>query len=385
MYTVRPFCRLICVPLVLAMASCGFPLLQQGEPDFNTAILLPGAATATLSTTTPAVIPAQTEPTRSPGMHGLVPSFAPASCAAPLNAAVSQDQVKQCVYEVKALIDDHYREYRITLHHFVDDGAAAFDIGSLGLNAVGTLVGATGVKTTMSALAGALTGTKSIVNEDVLMKTAIEVVINQMDTDRQTQFNVMLGEMQGGNYTLAQAKDDLLIYFGDGTFDHALVSLQTQTAAIGAACKAATDQAKVNASQTTTATPSTSTSNSANGCQPTATSPSGPQVVKFSGLAAALTAPNPTLSIKVIAIVAASDNSVVIALSVPAANVLSVTVEGAPAVPPSNSVTLTKQQLSTGSKTVTFNLQNLAAPSTIAVTANGQTTGLQTLGSVPVQ
>jgi hypothetical protein len=108
-------------------------------------------------------------------------------------------------------------------------------------------------------------------------------------------------------------------------------------------------------------------------------------VVKFSGLAAALTAPNPTLSIKVIAIVAASDNSVVIALSVPAANVLSVTVEGAPAVPPSNSVTLTKQQLSTGSKTVTFNLQNLAAPSTIAVTANGQTTGLQTLGSVPVQ
>jgi hypothetical protein len=179
----------------------------------------------------------------------------PAAAATPdypaaLPPAASAPDVAKCVYAVKAIIDDLYREYRITLHHFADDGNAAADITVLGLTTAATGPVGTTAKTILSGVATLVGGTKSIINQDLLFQKAIEDVINQMDIDRDTQFNTMLGQMKGTSYSIEQAKADLLEYFAAGTWDHAIVSLQTTVAAKKNDCKVQTDANKVNAAAT---------------------------------------------------------------------------------------------------------------------------------------
>lgn len=216
--------------LLLCVGGCGAQQLTQGEPNFNTAILLPSPAAAS----------------RDPAKLGLTPAQPPPECTA---AAADVDK---CVYAVKAIIDDQYREYRITLHHLADDGNAAADIGVLGLTTAATSPVSTAAKTILSGLGTVLGGSKTILNQDLLYKQTIEIVINQMDADRNRQFTLMLAEMNGGKYTLEQAKDDLLAYFAAGTWDHAVTSLQSKTAANQANCAAQADAAKLAKSQSPT-------------------------------------------------------------------------------------------------------------------------------------
>jgi hypothetical protein len=84
----------------------------------------------------------------------------------------------------------------------------------------------------------------------------------------------MVQEMTGSpaNYGFNEAMDDLLKYYAYGTWDHAMTSLQTATAANANACKGAVAKAKV-AAATDTVTPASSTTNA---CNPT-TSPSTTQ------------------------------------------------------------------------------------------------------------
>jgi hypothetical protein len=230
-------CRYLAIPLLLLLAGCGAQVLKEGEPNFNTAILLPYPNDPSVSA-------------RNIGTLGLTPATLPVVCQVP--AAPAAVNVSNCVWAVKAIIDDLYREYRITLHHFADDGNAAADISVLGLTTAATGPIGSSTKTILSGVATLIGGSKSILNQDLLFQKAIEDVINQMDIDRDTQFTTMLHEMQGDNYPIEQAKADLLEYFADGTWDHAIVSLQTTVAAKKAACKAQTDATKVNVAQGTT-------------------------------------------------------------------------------------------------------------------------------------
>ncbi len=416
--SIRPaaYRSIVCL-LALVLTSCGFRLLQQGEPDFNTAILLPGNATAqtdsvrgtqlltpttlpkscqtaeTTSTVTATTATATTGGTPAAGSPAVgTPATTPTTrmttqTRTTADDTASQAKVIQCVYEVKALIDDHYREYRITLHHFVDDGNAALDFGNLGLSTAATLIGAPGVKTTLSAFGTLLTGSKSVVNEDVLMRAAVESIINQMDADRQQQFGIMVAEMKGPSYILAQAKDDLLIYFADGTFDHALVSMQTLTAANSGACKSETDRAKVQAAQGTNPT----LANTAGGCltsEPVAGPPTVGVTVDIPSTLTA-TAGEAALTVNVTGI---TDDSVTITLSnVTPDQVEDVQVNGASQKPAASAAVTVRSAgfpNASGKGSVVFKLQNLTASESIDVIAKGrkgtQDTGPTTLKTVSV-
>lgn len=240
------------VVLAISLFGCGGQQLSQGEPNFNTGILLSDPAAAARNATA----------------LGLTPKEAPKECDVPSTA--TQDQVRACVYAVKALIDDQYREYRITLHHFADQGNAAADITVLGLTTAATGPISSVAKTVLSGLGTIVGGSKSILNQDLLYKQTIEIVISQMDADRDRRFTLMLKEMSGSNYTLGAAKDDLLAYFAAGTWDNALTTLQSKVAANQANCQVEINAAKLKSSQGNGGTPPSAISSFA--C-PTAVSP----------------------------------------------------------------------------------------------------------------
>ena len=248
--------RYFMLPLLLLLAGCGTQVLMQGEPNFNTAILLPYppaqakiAASRDVETLdlVPKVLPAECPSAAA----AATPDKPPLPVPNPAPPAATLQDVEKCVYAVKAIIDDLYREYRITLHHFADDGNAAADITVLGLTTAATGPVGTTAKTILSGFATFVGGSKSILNQDLLYQKAIEDIINQMDIDRDTQFKTMLQQIQGSKYTMEQAKADLLEYFAAGTWDHAIVSLQTTVAAKKANCKAQTDATKVAVAQGT--------------------------------------------------------------------------------------------------------------------------------------
>lgn len=260
--------------------------MVRGEPDFNSAILLSswnGAATEDAAH-------------KFAQENGLQPLSLPASCAqaapvekeqttttetparpaghdaAKVATVVTKNtttttvtpEVKTCVYEVKALIDDRYRRYRIDLHHFADQGEMVADLAVLGVTTAATGPVSVLAKTVLSAVGTFIGGGKTIVSDDLLHKQAIEILLNQMDSDRDQQFTLMIKEM-AGTYTLAQAKDDLLAYFAAGTWDHAITSLQNKAAVSQANCKAETNTTKLKATKSTAGKPAQSKSSST-GC-----------------------------------------------------------------------------------------------------------------------
>jgi hypothetical protein len=225
--------------IALGSTGCSTHLLREGEPDFNTAFLRADGKSARDDTS--GLSPPSTDSTDpSKKLTDQLYNKCP-----PNELSPTPDIVKQCVYALKGIIDDEYREYKIVLQHTVDDGGGILDVANLGLTTAATATPGAAAKTVLSAIATGLSGTKTIINEDVIYKQAIAAVCNQMDADRDQQFTVMLKEMNNAesisgaaSYSMDQAKDDLLIYFADGTFSHALDSLQSKTAANKENCKA---------------------------------------------------------------------------------------------------------------------------------------------------
>lgn len=135
------------------------------------------------------------------------------------------------------------------MHHLANGGNAAADISVLGLTTAATgPVGATTGKV-LTGITAFITGSKSVINQDILYKQTIENIIYQMDTDRATRLTNINTSMSGVGYTLAQAKDDLLLYFAAGTWDDAITSMQTTLASNQANCQAQADQSKVSQAQ----------------------------------------------------------------------------------------------------------------------------------------
>ncbi len=129
----------------------------------------------------------------------------------------------------------------------VNGGNAAADIAGLGLGLAGTISPGEAVKTLLAAIGTSVAGAKTTIDADYLYKQSIEMVINQMEADRNAQFALMIQEMQGDTdtYGYNEAMDDLLKYYAYGTWERAITSLQTATAANANACQAAVTTAKV--------------------------------------------------------------------------------------------------------------------------------------------
>jgi hypothetical protein len=233
------------VPVAFAMASllggCGTDLLTQGEPAFNTRVLYPQSATSPPGSQSPS--PRQIS-ARDPNRNALGPQQAPSGCDSD-NPQPDKPTVRECVFELRTIIDDYYREYKITLMHSVTYGNASLDIVHTAFDLASTATPAATAKTILSAIATGLGTTKTVINEDILYKQTVQAILNRMDADRDRQFTAILTAMDTGAapYTMAQARSDLMIYFEDGTFSHGVEALQAATAADKASCSRAATNA----------------------------------------------------------------------------------------------------------------------------------------------
>jgi hypothetical protein len=184
---------------------------------------------------------------------------------------------------------------------------------------------------------------------------------------------------------LSQAKDDLLVYFSAGTRNHALVSLQTQTAANSASCKTATNNAKVQVAQGATPT----TANTATGCGAVSQAAKTPVGLTKGAIDKSVKAPADGKTAPVsLAITAISDDAVTISLSpLTAAQIVSVQVNGG-AAKKETAATLTAADAKGGKATIIFNITGVKPQTTFSVVASGkkgaEQTGPDTLGSVVV-
>src|SRR5439155_11178837 len=243
MFTYRAITTFVgSVFIALLAAGCSqMQSIAYGEPNFNTRVLLAELGPKPM-TQSPNTLPGSRE-----AATGLQPPRLPQDCDFEIPDP-GKVRVTACVYALKGYIDNEYREYRITLHHLADNGNALADITVLGLNTAGTVVGGAAIKAILHAVAAGVGGSKTIINEDILYKRTIITILNQMDADRDKQFGVMLKEMKGRDYTIGQARDDLLLYFEAGTFDHGVSSLEAVAAANKEDCKTKRDDTKVAAS-----------------------------------------------------------------------------------------------------------------------------------------
>jgi len=238
--------------LLFGLANCGGT--GQGAPLFDSNLLLPRPTT--ISAAGPNGVVSQTTYAQTATTDGsaITTVYLPKSCqdtSSPMTKTTRND----CIYALKAIIDDKYRNYRLGLHHLVNGGNTAADVTGIGLGLAGTITPGQAAKTLLAAIGTAVAGAKTTIDADFLYKQSIEMVINQMDADRDAQFAVMVTEMNGDidTYGFNEAMDDLLKYYSYGTWDHAITSLQTATAAKANACEAALTNAKVAKATGTTA------------------------------------------------------------------------------------------------------------------------------------
>jgi hypothetical protein len=134
---------------------------------------------------------------------------------------------QDCYWKTKSLIDYRYQVYKTNLLHAVNTGSFAGDFISLGLNVAGTITpGATAAKL-FNALAGAATGTKSLVSQDILYKQTITILMSEMDSDRADEAS-KIEKGLSKDTPVPEVIDELLVYYEAGTFQHALVTLESK-------------------------------------------------------------------------------------------------------------------------------------------------------------
>lgn len=158
-------------------------------------------------------------------------------------AAASQSTRNEVMNDLILIVDQNY--YRIEKSLYGHKAWADFggSVLATGLGTAGTLSGANGVKTTLSALVTAIDSTKTSFNKDILQGQTMIAITAQMRKLRAEKMLEIRQSMKEsiGDYPLSQGINDLMNYYNAGTFIAALQSL-TEDAAAGK--KKAEDQTK---------------------------------------------------------------------------------------------------------------------------------------------
>ena len=172
-----------------------------------------------------------TGPTAS-GKSYVPPDCAPASTSG--EAPAVNPAINKCVDAMVLLINVRFAEFEKGLVGLNSGTNLALDVAGLGLNAAGALSGQSAAQI-LSAIAGGLAGTKSAINNDVLLQKSVEVIIQQMVTDRAQAYQVILAreDPKGDNpyTTMQQAAIDLYAFAAAGTWSNAISNLQACTGA----------------------------------------------------------------------------------------------------------------------------------------------------------
>ena len=101
------------------------------------------------------------------------------------------------------------------------------DMGTMTMNLVSTAIGATGVKTVLSAMSAGLRGGSEATDRNLYEKS-FSSLVSQMNADRKKILVYIVGGMGKGldEYPWSQAVDDLMSYYNAGTLQGVMNSIQ---------------------------------------------------------------------------------------------------------------------------------------------------------------
>ena len=281
---VEPAARLagVCGALVAGLLS-GCMSFPPQQPDFATKWLLPQAASDVpppvtgsaaqaphLASTARASPAATASPRTGYGANAaFLGQSEPASCT-PFDSLTPQPiadadvkaytaQRNACVDDLRQMIDAAWEPYRAKILAQVGSTDASLD-------AAATIASAAAGATTkvaskvLSVLSSAASGTKTAIDNDMLLKASLNNILHQMDADRDKVWAGMLVSEQDdiNTYTIRRAMGDLMAYYRAGTLADGLEQLNADTSSATNSCKnakAATADATAGAIQNAAGAP----------------------------------------------------------------------------------------------------------------------------------
>ncbi|GAA0567079.1 OmpA family protein [Rhizomicrobium electricum] len=168
--------------------------------------------------------------------------------------AANADQIRKCTYAMMLLIDVRWAHFSDAVHGTVTYGNATLDTASVGLNTAGTLATG-GTSQILNAAAAGLGAFKATLNQDILYKNSIELILLQMRTNRSAAANTIVARLGTpfGYRNMYEAAVDLYIYARAGSWTEALASLQTDTSIRQRVCDIQLMYTKLNSDGTVTA------------------------------------------------------------------------------------------------------------------------------------
>lgn len=134
---------------------------------------------------------------------------------------------------ILGLIDEYHDRYRMQLHMDIASGATGFDFAQLGLSFATTVVGGATTKSVLGAVNTMVTGAELSIRQNFLNDQAMLTILSQMDADRakrRLEINQALNRSGDDRYPLEAVRNDLLLYFHDGSLVTALLSVSKKTA-----------------------------------------------------------------------------------------------------------------------------------------------------------
>jgi hypothetical protein len=148
-------------------------------------------------------------------------------------AAISRSERNGIMNDLIFLIDHNFGRTEKSLYGHKAWADFGGSITATGLSTAGTLAGAAGVKTTLSALVTAIESTKVSFGKDILQGQSILAIVTQMHKLRAEKILEIRKAMQNSlsDYPLSYGLVDLLDYHNRGTFVVALQSMTEDAAA----------------------------------------------------------------------------------------------------------------------------------------------------------
>ncbi|MER9456245.1 hypothetical protein [Mesorhizobium sp. M0478] len=130
-------------------------------------------------------------------------------------------------------IDLAYTDYETSLTTGRQGSAFLATATSIALNTTSTLVSPVGTKDVLSGIAGGLTGAKSAYNDEVLLKSTVQLLQTQMRTNRAIVSSRILRRLgdDDASYPLPLALSDLEEYYRAGTLTGAMLKAQAVVSA----------------------------------------------------------------------------------------------------------------------------------------------------------
>jgi hypothetical protein len=136
--------------------------------------------------------------------------------------------VREFVYEGIAVKDYEYKKYVDLIRRGTSWGGFGAQTASIGLNAAGTLTSG-GTTKTLSAIAGAITGTSAAFSKNILFDQSITVFAGRMDALRKAKLDYIRERLAEGGYGYAEAYRDIQDYGYQGSLDAALANVSKST------------------------------------------------------------------------------------------------------------------------------------------------------------